>query len=163
MRGLIQKLFSAGLIIAVALSAGNVDAAKEAKGKKKDGAGNPVFAIPKEITLTNEQQTKLDEIKKEQGPKIAELTAKLDSNLTAEQKTARKDAMAKAKADGKKGKAAKAAVEEALKLTDEQKKQQAELQPQLTQLQQSIKEQIHGLLTDEQKTHYKLPKAKKAK
>ena len=163
MRKLVQILLSTGLMVAVALSAGPVDAAKPGKGKKQDGASNPVFAIPKEITLTADQQTKLDEIKKEQGPKIADLTAKLDSPLTTEQKTARREAIAKNKADGKKGKEAKAAVDEALKLSDEQKKLRSELQPEMARLQLSIKEQIHGLLTDEQKANYKLPKAKKAK
>lgn len=159
MQGLVRTLLTAGLMITVALSSGVAHAQKG----KKAGNNNPAFAIPKEITLTAEQQTKLDEIKKEQGPKLAELTKKLDSVLTDEQKAARKEAMAKAKADGKKGKEAAAAVDEALKLTDEQKKQRAEIQPELAKLQLSVKEQIHGLLTDEQKTHYKLPKAKKAK
>ena len=164
MRGLVRTLSCAGLMIAFTLSAGSADAAKE-KGKKKgaEGAASPVFTIPKEITLTADQQAKLDEIKKEKGPKIADLTKKLDSVLTDEQKSARKEAVAKAKTDGKKGKDAAAAVDEALKLTDEQKKHRSELQPELAKLQLSIKEQIHGLLTDDQKTHYKLPKAKKAK
>ncbi|MDB5342834.1 MAG: hypothetical protein JWP89_1211 [Schlesneria sp.] len=159
----IVKALCLGLIVAIATSANAADAAKEAKGKKANGQANAVFAIPKEITLTAEQQAKVDEIKKEQGPKVAELITKLDAVLTADQKAARKEANTKAKADGKKGKEAKAAVDEAMKLTDEQKKQQAELQPELAKLQQSIKEQINGLLTDEQKTHYKVPKAKKAK
>jgi Spy/CpxP family protein refolding chaperone len=166
MRSLLRAMLSVGLMVAVVLSANAAEAAKEGKGKKKnaaDGSGNSVFAIPKEITLTAEQQTKLDEIKKEQGPKIAELTQKLDGLLTDEQKAARKEAAAKAKADGKKGKEATAAIDEALKLTDDQKKQRAELQPELATLQRSIKEQIHGILTDEQKAHYKVPKAKKAK
>ncbi len=157
MQGLVRTLLTAGLMITIALSSGVAHAQKG----KKAGTNNPAFAIPKEITLTAEQQTKLDEIKKEQGPKLAELTKKLDSILTDEQKAARKEAMAKA--DGKKGKEAAAAVDEALKLTDEQKKQRAEIQPELAKLQLSVKEQIHGLLTDEQKTHYKLPKAKKVK
>lgn len=164
MRRLLRTLLSAGLLIAVAVSVSAQETAKEAKAKKKAaGATNPVFAIPKEITLTEEQQSKLEEIKKEQGPKVAELTAKIDSVLTDEQKAARKEAAAKAKADGKTGKDAKAAVDEALKLTDEQKKHRDELQPQFAKLQLSIKEQINDLLTDEQKTHYKLPKPKKAK
>lgn len=160
MQGLVRTLLTAGLMVTIALSSG---VAHAQKGKKAGGGNNPAFAIPKEITLTAEQQAKLDEIKKEQGPKLAELTKKLDSVLTDEQKTARKEAMAKAKADGKKGKEATAAVDEAMKLTEEQKKQRAEIQPEIAKLQLSVKEQIHGLLTDEQKTHYKLPKAKKAK
>lgn len=155
-----------GLGLVLALVAGNTADAAQEKGKKKknDGTSSPVFAIPKEITLTAEQQTKLDEIKKTEGPKLAELNSKLDNSLTAEQKSARKDAQAKAKADGKKGKEAQAAVDEALKLTDEQKKLRSEVQPEINKLQAAIKTQIHGLLTDEQKTHYKLPRMpKKAK
>ncbi len=68
MRGLVRSFLSAGLMIAVALTAGSAEAAKE---KKKDEAGKAVFAIPKEITLTADQQTKVDELKKEQGPKVA--------------------------------------------------------------------------------------------
>ena len=161
MRGLMRNILCAGIVVALALTAGTAEAAKEKK--KPNGAANPAFAIPKEITLTADQQTKLDAIKKEEGPKLVALTEKLDAVLTEEQKTARKEAAAKAKADGKKGKDASAAVDEALKLTDEQKKQRAEIQPQVAKLQLTIKEQIHGLLTDEQKAHYKLPKAKKAK
>jgi len=163
MREFVNRLLTAGLMIAVALSAGTVEAAKAVKGKKKDGASSAVFAIPKEITLSAEQQTKLDEIKMEQVPKIADLNEKLDSILTSEQKTARKEAAAKNKADGKKGKEARAAIEEAINLTDDQKKQRSETQPELAKLQLSIKQQIYGLLTDEQKPNYKLPKAKKAK
>lgn len=160
MSGLLRTVLTASLVAALALTTGTAHAQKE---KKKPGAANPAFAIPKEITLTAEQQTKLDAIKKEEGPKLAELAAKLDGILTDEQKATRKEAAAKAKADGKKGKEANAAVEEALKLTDDQKKARAEIQPAMAKLQRSIKEQIHALLTDEQKEHYKLPKAKKAK
>lgn len=164
MRGLLQTMLSAGLMVAVAVSAMEADGAQKEKGKKRAGGQNhPAFAIPKEITLTADQQAKLDAIKKENGPKLAELTQRLDAGITDEQKAARKAAMAQAKADGKKGKAAQEAVNAALNLTDEQKKKRAEIQPEMAKLQASIKEQIHGILTDDQKTHYKLPKAKKAK
>ena len=178
MRGFVQRMFNLGVIGAVVLSVTMVNAApsddtsmpnkgaaKSAKTGKKgaDGSKNRVFTIPKEISLTSEQQTKLDEIKKEQGPKILELTTKLSAVLTDEQKAARKKAAAKAKEDGMTGKAATAIIDEAVNLTDEQKKQQAEMLPELAKLRLSIKEQIHSLLTDEQKAYYKLPKSKKAK
>jgi Skp family chaperone for outer membrane proteins len=158
MNGLWKNGLAAALVL-VAMSG----LAQAQNAKKAAKAAEAVFEIPKEITLTDEQKAKLEEIKKEQSPKVSELQKKLDTVLTAEQKAARKEATSKAKADGKKGKDLQAAVDEAMKLTDEQKKQRSELQPELAKLQQSIKEQIHGLLTDEQKTHYKLPKAKKAK
>lgn len=164
MRGLLKTMLSAGLMVAVAVTAMTAEGAQKEKGKKRTGGQNhPVFAIPKEITLNADQQAKLDAIKKEHGPKIAELNQKLEAGITDEQKAARKAAAAQAKADGKKGKAAQEAVNAALNLTDEQKKKRAEIQPEMAKLQSSIKEQIHGILTDDQKAHYKLPMAKKAK
>lgn len=162
MQRFVQAVLAVGLMVSLISPATAADEAK-GKGKKAAAAGQQVFAIPKEITLTDEQKTKLEAIKKEHGPKVSELTKKIDESLTDEQKKARKEAGDKAKADGKKGKDLQAAVDEALKLTDDQKKQRAEVQPELTKLSLTIKEQIHGILTDEQKAHYKLPKAKKAK
>ena len=155
---------SVGMIVAVGISANAAEAAKDGKEKTKgpDATRNPVFTIPTEITLTPEQQTKLDEIKAEQAPRIVALNKKLDAVLTDDQKAARKDATAKAKADGKKGKEAAAAIDEALKLTDDQMKVKKEVQLEMATLQRSIKEEINAFLTDEQRTHYKLPKAKKA-
>ena len=80
--------------------------------------------------------------------------------MTDEQKAARKAAIAKAKADGVKGKSKTAAVEVAVKMTEEQKKQQTTLKPELAKLRLSIKEQIFGFLTEDQKAYYKLPKTK---
>ncbi len=82
--------------------------------------------------------------------------------LTDDQKAARKEATAKAKADGLKPKDITVAGTDAMKLTPDQKKERDEIQPDLDKVRASIKEQIHSILTDEQKTHYKLPKAKKA-
>ena len=164
MRSLMRAMFVWGLMLSVVAMAGAADQAK-GKGKKKDAAagGQQVFQLPKEITLTDDQKTKLEALKKEHSPKLAELAQKLDEGLTDDQKKARKEAGDKARADGKKGKELQAAVDAALNLTDEQKKKRAEVQPEMTKLQLSIKEQIHAMLTDDQKTHYKLPKAKKAK
>jgi hypothetical protein len=146
----------------VALVGSSADAAKKAK-PPADGSKDPVFAIPKEITLTAEQQTKLDEIKKEQAPKVVEIKGKQEALLTDDQKSARKAAVAKAKAEGKTGKDRQSLINEAIKLGDEQKKQSDSLTSELAKLQLSIKELIRDLLTDEQKPNYKVPKAKKAK
>jgi len=164
MRSLMRVMFVWGLMLSVVAMAGAAEEVK-AKGKKKEAAlgGQQVFQLPTEITLTEEQQAKLEALKKEHSPKLAELAKKLDEGITDDQKKARREAVAKTKADGKKGKEAQAEVEAALSLTDEQKKKRAEIQPEMAKLQQSIKEQIHAMLTDDQRTHYKLPKAKKAK
>lgn len=137
---------------------------EKGKGKKKaaeTAVVDQTFAIPKEITLTDDQKAKVDALKKEHGEKLLELSKKLNEGITPEQFKARRDAQAKAKADGKKQKEIQEESEKAMNLTDEQKKKRAELQPEMQKLQLSIKEKIHGLLTDDQKTHYKLPGKKK--
>ena len=166
MNGLFRTVTTLGLAACLMGTAfvGDAAAQKE-KGKKKAGmaTGQQIFTLPKEITLTDDQKSKLEEIKKEHGPKLAELTKKMDDTLTADQKKARKEAGDKARADGKKGKDLQSAVDAAVNLTDDQKQAQEEVKPELTKLQGAIREKIHGLLTDDQKTHYKLPKAKKNK
>ena len=164
MRSLVRLMVVCGLMVSMVSSIGMAQDA-QGKGKKKAAmeAGQQIFTLPNEITLTDDQKTKLEAIKKEHGPKLSELTKKMDESLTDEQKKARKAAGDKARADGKKGKDLQAAVDEALKLTDDQKKAQDAMKPELTKLQGTIREKIHGLLTDDQKTHYKLPRMKKAK
>ena len=166
MNGLFRTVMTLGLAACLLGTAfvGDAAAQKE-KGKKKAGmaTGQQIFTLPKEITLTDDQKSKLEEIKKEHGPKLAELTKKMDDTLTVDQKKARKEAGDKARADGKKGKELQSAVDAVVNLTDDQKQAQEEVKPELTKLQGSIREKIHGLLTDDQKTYYKLPGKKKNK
>lgn len=168
MRHFSTVIFCLGAFFAVTISTTAADtvesAATEVKTKKKvaDGTKDRAFSIPKEITLTSEQQEKLDSLKKEQAPKVLELTQKSRSILTDEQKAARKDAAAKAKAAGKTGKEATAYVEEAIKVTEDQKKQRSELQAELRTVRLGIMGQVYDFLTTEQREHYKLPKPKKS-
>lgn len=136
-----------------------------AKGKKKatPGAGNQAFNLPKEVVLTDEQKAKLDELKKEHGPKLAEIQKKLDEVLSAEQKQARKDAQAKAKTDNLKGKDAQAAVMAALKLTDEQKTKYEAAQAEMREAAGKVRAKIAEFLTDEQKAKVPGLAPKKAK
>ena len=90
MNGLFRTVMTLSLTACLLGSAfvGDAAAQKE-KGKKKAGmaAGQQIFNLPKEITLTDEQKTKLEEIKKEHGPKLAELTKKMDDTLTISGRT----------------------------------------------------------------------------
>ena len=143
---------TAGLTL---VSLTGVQAADEAvKGKKKNaaGAGNPVFNLPKEVELTAEQQEKLMAVKKEFGPKVAELQKKLDGMLSADQIQARKDVMAKLKNDTSvKGKARQEAIDAALNLTSEQKSKWEASQGEMKALQAEVRGKIAAFLTEEQK------------
>jgi methionine-rich copper-binding protein CopC len=146
------RVLSMGLILLTAVSVASAqNEAKKGKKKVEPGANSQVFQLPKEVTLTAEQQAKLDALKKEHGPKIAELQKKIDELLSAEQIQARKDAQAKAKADMLKGKAAQEAVLAALKLTPEQKTKWDTAQKEMQAYQGKVREKVAEFLTDEQK------------
>jgi hypothetical protein len=105
---------------------------------------------------------KAKKLGEEHGPKIAAAQAKLNSQLTDEQKKARAEAQKAAKAAGKKGKDAQADIDAATKLTDEQKKGVEEAQKEVQAAQAALNKAVAALLTDEQKEKTGLtPKKKK--
>lgn len=144
---------------------------EKAKRKKNQPAKEqPVVQLPKEITLTDEQKTKVAEIEKEYAPKMKELREKLDKVMTEEQKKARLDVMkearekAKDNKEAKRGKELSQAIKDAMKLSEEQQKKYDETDKQIVALRQEILEKVKPLLTDEQKEKLpKRPERKKAK
>lgn len=142
--------------------------AQDAKAKKnKPNAARkeqPAVQLPKEITLTDEQKTKVAELEKEFAPKMKELREKLDKVMTDEQKKARLDVMKEAREKGKegrKGKELQQAIKDAMKLSEEQQKSYDETDKKITALRQEILEKVKPLLTDDQKA--KLPQRPAAK
>lgn len=138
--------------------------AQDAKAKKNRPARKepPAVQLPKDITLTDEQKTKVAELEKEYALKMKELREKLDKVLTEEQKQARlnvmKEAREKAKdsKDARRGKELQQAIKDAMKLSEEQQKKYDEADKQIVALRQEILEKVKPILTDEQKE--KLPK-----
>ena len=137
--------------------------AEDAKPKKnKPNAARkepPAVQLPKEITLTEEQKTKVAELEKEYAPKMKELREKHDKIMTEEQKKARQEVMKEAREkakEGKKGKELAQAIKDAMKLSEEKQKEYDETDKKIVALRQEILEKVKPLLTDEQKE--KLPK-----
>ena len=135
--------------------------AQDAKKEKQiaAAASSPVFQLPKEVELTAEQQAKLEAVKKEYAPKVAELQGKLNEILSPEQRKARKEAADKAKEDKLTGKERTQAVTQALKLTPEQQDKWDKTQKELNDLTASIRGKIGDFLTEEQRM--KVPGLKK--
>ncbi len=152
-------------VLALALlMASPVCAAQDGKKKDKDNkAVAKAFELPTEITLNDEQKTKLEEVKKEFEPKLKEVAKKQADILTADQKKKRAEAAKAAKAAGKTGKDAKAEVDAAVSLTDEQKKKQEEVGKEMKNLTGQVREKISSFLTAEQKVHLKTKKKKAEK
>lgn len=106
------------------------------------------------LTIADDQKAKLEAIAKEYGPKLMEMMKETDV-LTPEQKKARAEAAKAAKEAGKKGKEAQAAIDEAVKLTDDQKAKQAEAKKKMGPLQKELREKVMAVLNDDQKEQLK--------
>ncbi|HUY91083.1 MAG TPA: hypothetical protein VMV10_20260 [Pirellulales bacterium] len=142
----------AALVLAMSVAAEAQNAKAEKQGKKAKAKPTPAaFKLPAEITLSAEQQAKLDELKTQYADKLTDAQKKVNDVFTAEQKAARLAARKDAVAAGKKGKELNAAVDAAVQLSDEQKTQLADAQKAARKLQAEVRKQVVALLTDEQK------------
>jgi Spy/CpxP family protein refolding chaperone len=106
------------------------------------------------MTLTDAQKAKLDELKKEFGPKLMEAMKKMPE-LTAEQKKAQAEALKAAQEAGKKGRELMEARNAAVTLTDQQKAQQAEARKAMASLEKELREKVTAVLTPEQQEQFK--------
>jgi hypothetical protein len=125
----------------------------EAKAKKDKGRHDPTVAIKKKLdaaSLPTDILTNAKKIVDEQAPKLKDAQAKVDAVLTSEQKSAKKTAAKDAKAAGKKRKEARADVDAAMKLTDEQKTKLAEAEKELKAAQSSLTSALGSVLTPDQ-------------
>lgn len=138
------------------VSIGTTFGADDAKPKKnqKKNANHGIFGQVMKLDLTEEQKAKVVEVRKEFGPKLAELTKAV--GLTKEDRQARMAAQKEAKEKGLKGKEMRDYVAAKAPLTDEQK----EAQKAVMQLNGKIREKLASILTDEQKEKLGLNKKK---
>ena len=151
-------------LAAFLLSPAMAEDAKAKKNRPNARKEQPAVQLPKDITLTDEQKTKVAELEKEFAPKMKELREKLDKVMTEEQKKARLEVMKEHREKGKerkKGKELAQAIKDAMKLSEEQQKNFDETEKQITALRHDILEKVKPLLTDEQKA--KLPKRPEAR
>lgn len=116
-----------------------------------------------DLDLTAEQKEKLGKIHKELGPKVGEVSAKLEDILTEEQLTAAGEAAKKAKEAGKEIRAGVVAIEAAVKATDEQKEKLDALAKELVTMNREMTKAIRGILTPEQKEKWKKALAPKVR
>jgi Spy/CpxP family protein refolding chaperone len=150
-------VFCAAIVQTSAQEQPKKQAKKVAKGP--DVVGKMLAAID----LTAEQQAKVELVRKEFQPKLAEIQKRRNQIMTKDRRQTEKDARQAAKDSGKKGKDVKAAVDAALRLPPEEAERLAAIQKEQQALVAQIDERVRALLTDEQKA--KLPKkaAKKKK
>ncbi len=114
---------------------------RPASTERNAGASGARTEFPAGLKLTDEL-----------GPKLANLTEQHSRTLTAERRAARDAAIKEARESGKDRQAASDAIAAALKMTDAEKAQLAELDESLRDLRRQIRDRIVALLTAEQQT-----------
>jgi acetyl esterase len=111
-----------------------------------------MFRLPG-VEFNQQQQSKIEKLRAEYVPKLTQLREQLNGVYTREQRQARRDAMRAARDAGKSLREARAEIDKAVNLTDEQKEKIAALQKQQAQLTAAVREKIVALLTKEQRQH----------
>ena len=134
-----------------------------AEGKKaaKAKALPLQFQLPKEITLTAEQQKKLDELVAQYTPKLDALQQQRNGILSEEQRKAGSEARKAAQAAKKTRTESQKAMDDAMKVTPEQKSKLEPITKESGTLGKEIRGKVLELLTPEQKESLKKAEQKK--
>ena len=125
------------------------------------GFGDPTARIDfmvRGLDLTDAQKAKIEDIKKEFGPKLKAAQEKQDSILTEEQKKARAEVFQKAQESREGFRNMRETIDKALNLTDAQKKDMEAARKASEELNKTLMDKVTSVLTPEQKE--KLEKAR---
>jgi hypothetical protein len=148
----IKGLLCVALALVLSSGALAADEARKEKGGKAAArkAPAPTAQLLKDIELTDAQKEQVAAINKEFAGKQAEIQKKQASILSADQIKAQREVMANAKKAGTKPADVRKEVDAALKLTDEQKTQMAEVRKAQGELRGQMIAALKKVLTEEQ-------------
>ena len=123
--------------------------AQEAKKRDRNRqqqrrAFQQVFTL-RGVTISEDQQIKVEDIRKKHVPMLVELQRKLNGVYSNDQRRARQDAFRTARDAGKNAQAVRKAAAAAAKLTDDQKKQITTIQKERSDLQAKIQSELRSL------------------
>jgi Spy/CpxP family protein refolding chaperone len=157
---LVLVLLAIAIFSAAAMDSGAQEK-KKGKGKKGAKGPDPIGKMVAKLDLSSEQQAKIDELRKEYRPKLAEIQKRRNEVMTPERRKTEKEARQAAKDAGKKGKQVKADIDAALGLSPAESEKVAAVDKERQALIAKINAEVRALLTDEQKA--KLPEPAKKK
>jgi hypothetical protein len=153
----------AAAIFAIAAVQGPAQEKQKKQGKKGAKKADAVAKMLEGIDLSAEQQVKVDQIKKEYAPKLAQIEKRRSEVMTPDRRKTEREIRKAAKDAGKKGKETKAEVEAALKLSPSEREQLAVVQKEDQTLRAEINERLRDILTPDQKAKLPEPAKKKHK
>ncbi len=142
------------LALALVVSTGAMAADEKKPERKKGAPAASAVQVPKDVELSAEQKEKLAAVNKEYATKLADATKERDGILTEDQKKAQQTAAKEAREKMLKGKDAKAALDAALKLTDEQKGKFEKAQAKLVEVRTEALKKFAESLSAEQKAKF---------
>ncbi len=119
--------------------------------------------VVEKLDLTAEQQEALKKLREDTGPNMKDAFEKLKAVFSDEQQAAGDAAMKEAKEAGKQDRQVMAAVEAAVKMTEEQKKKLDEIGKEMSSLQKDIMKKTLAILSPEQQEKVKKEMAPKPK
>lgn len=162
MKSVMRHLF----VLSMAFVIAGIANAQEAKPKPKGKGGAAgralaAFQLPRTLKLTDEQKTKVNEIKKGMREKAQAAQKKLNELMTPERRKAMAAARKKAREDGVKGKQLQEALVTALKLSDDEKEKYKAAQAEVNKVRMAFRAKVREILDDEQKKLLRGPGRKK--
>jgi hypothetical protein len=159
-----RRLFH--LCLSILLIAAITAPAFAAKKNKDKGKHDATAAIKKKLDaadLPADVREKVNKVLADDGPKLKEAQAKIDTLLTNEQKQAKRTAQKEARDSGTKRKQSQASIEAAMKLTDEQKSKLPAAESELKSAQSTLMKDLQAVLTPDQAQKAGLKAKKKNK
>ncbi|MEY3457504.1 MAG: hypothetical protein RL215_661 [Planctomycetota bacterium] len=155
----LKNVLCLGLVLALATT--SVADEKQSKGKKSAKAPAATQRFLNGIDLTDAQKEQVAALDKKLAEEFTALNKERTSLLTDAQRTAEREAQKSAKAAGKTPAETRKAVEEALKLTDDQKTKMADVQKKQAAFAAKTIDELKKILTPEQQQ--KLPQQRQPK
>lgn len=157
---MLKTVLCFGLMIT--LSSG-VSADETKGGKKGKRTPSATQRLLNGIELTDAQKEQVAALDKEFAEEFQKISKLRSGILTEEQQKAEREAQKAAKSAGKSPAESKAAVDEAVKLTDEQKARMKEFQKTQQEFNAKVIESLKKVLTPEQQEKLPKPRGKNGK
>ncbi len=154
-------LIAIGIFAAAAVQGADAAATEQKKERKRDKKRDVVAKMVENIDLTADQQVKVEEIKREFQPKLADLAKRRAAIMTEDRRAKEKELRKAAKDAGKTNKESRAEIAAALALSPPEREQITTIEREDRQLRGEITSRIRAFLNDEQKA--KLPEPRKEK
>jgi acetyl esterase len=139
------------IVLSVTLAIASTVLSQETRAQQRQQAAFQQGFTLRGVEFTQDQQARVEELRKKYTPQLIEIHRRYGGILTDEQRQAQREAFQSAREAGKQGREAREIVDAAVKLTNEQKEKQSIIQKERNDRFAQIQRELRALLTDEQR------------